>query len=368
MDADCLNPTKVRGHNRATCESLPSKLANFTSSFFGPVTKTDDSGKVIWTLGCGLEDGLPENPRGFGEGVACYFYRLLYDNIVALRGDKGEKGPSGVKGEDSISATTADFIQPIVGQTITISVLATRALLPNLIVFVQNSGWYDVVSNDVDSITATLREALSFAPVVVPMGAVIVPVSPPGRPIPGDKGPPGDEGATGPEGPIGDKGFDSNPNINGWIFGVGHSDFVATISGNQPVPVKLEGTVVDIKLTIPGTYYIVGTVATVPVTSAVIFLALVSFDVTKDSDGMLVASYNTESEANAAVQPGQHVVVKIQEILDTTFQATSYEPRLLQSNFFARSARTLRLYVNQDNSPLVKVKASALTLNWFKIA
>jgi len=335
---------------------------------FGVVTKTDVDGKVVWTLGCGLEDGLPTNPRGFGEGVSCYFFRLLYDNILALTGEKGEPGADGVNGKNAVSAITADFVQPNIGDTITLSVLATRALLPGLIVFVQNSGWYDLVSNGGDSVTATLREALSFAPVIVPLGAVIVPTCPGGRPIPGDKGKPGDEGDPGDPGDSGNAGRDANPNINGYFFGVGKSDFVTTIVTNTPVPVVFDGSFVDVTLTVPGTYYIVGTTKTVLGTSAVIFLALLTWAVVDNATNVTLSTYNTEAEANSAVKPGQTVEVKIQEVLDTTFQATPYEPRLLQTFFFTVSPRTIRLYVNQDSQPLVKVKASATTLNWVQIA
>jgi len=368
MDADCLNPTAVSGHNSAACESLHSKVANFTAQMFGAVTKTDVDGKVVWTLGCGLEDGLPTDPRGFGEGVACYFFRLLYDNIKELTGEPGEDGPDGVNGKDAVSATTADFVQPNVGDTITVSVLATRALLPGLIVFVQNSGWYDVVENDGDTVIITLREALSFAPIVVPLGAVIVPVSPGGRPIVGDKGAPGDKGPDGEPGVEGDKGRDANPNVNGYFFGEGKSDFVTTIVNNTPVPVVFDGSFVDVPITIAGTYYVVGTTKTVIGTSAVIFLALITWAVIDNSTNVTLSTYNTEAEANAAVGAGQHVEVKIQEVLDTTFQATPYEPRLLQTFFFTVSPRTIRLYVNQDSQPLVKVKASSTTLNWVQIA
>ena len=335
---------------------------------FGAVTKTDVDGKVVWTLGCGLDEGLPVNPRGFGEGVSCYFFRLLYDNILELTGDKGDKGPNGVNGKDAVSATTADFFQPNVGDTITVSVLATRALLPGLIVFVQNSGWYDVLANDGDTVVLTLREALSFAPVVVPLGAVIVPVSPKGNPLPGDKGLPGDKRPDGDPGDEGDKGRDANANINGYFFGAGKSDFVTTIVNSTPVPVTFDGGFVDVTITVAGTYYIVGTTKTVVGTSAVIFFALITWAVVDNATNTTLSTYNTEAEANAAVQTGQTVQVKIQEVLDTTFQATPYEPRLLQTFFFTVSPRTIRLYVNQDSAPLVKVKASATNINWVQIA
>src|SRR6266404_2870978 len=103
MDSDCLNPTAVSERNTAVCESLASKVASFTNSFFGVVTKTDTDGKITWTLPCGLDTGLISNPRGFGEGVACYFFRLLYDNIQELKGPQGDGGLSGINGENAVS-------------------------------------------------------------------------------------------------------------------------------------------------------------------------------------------------------------------------------------------------------------------------
>lgn len=63
-------------------ESLESALANFTEQFFGGLTKTAVNGAVVWTLPCDLATGLEGNPRLEGEGLACYFLRLMEEGAT----------------------------------------------------------------------------------------------------------------------------------------------------------------------------------------------------------------------------------------------------------------------------------------------
>ena len=81
----CDNPCAIVEHNTVQCESLPSRVENFTKNFFGDVVRTEVNGQVVWSLPCGLDVGLPANPRGLDEGLACYFLRLFNDGIVGLR-------------------------------------------------------------------------------------------------------------------------------------------------------------------------------------------------------------------------------------------------------------------------------------------
>jgi hypothetical protein len=69
---------------------LPSQIQNFTQQFFGDVVKTEVDGQVIWSLPCDLDIGLPNNQRGAGEGLACYFLRLSEEGIIGLTGPQGE--------------------------------------------------------------------------------------------------------------------------------------------------------------------------------------------------------------------------------------------------------------------------------------
>lgn len=368
MDSDCLTPTNVTCENTPACESLRSKLANFTEQFFGVVTKTDllPSG-VDWTLGCGLDTGLADNPRGYNEGISCYFLRLLYDNILLLRGAKGDTGNPGVNGENAVSAVTADFLQPdLVDSDRVVSVLATLALVPGLYVFIQTSGWYEILSNDGLTAIFRLLAAVDAPPVTVLAGNVIVPVSPAGIPM---KGPVGDAGVRGEQGLIGDtgdQGTPSNPEVYGSYLGVGKTDFLTTIIMNKPVPVLFDGAKVDIALPSSGTFYIVGTTQTLPSFSAVLFLALVGY-VVLSATNVVVATYNTLAEATAALLPGQTIDERPIEVLDTTWQATPYEPRLLQTFFATVGPRTIRLFVNQDSAPQVAVRADSTSFNWFQV-
>src|SRR5437867_1500787 len=80
----CNNPCNTCPPSTPECETLPSVLENFISQFFGRVIKSTLNGKVVWSLPCNLDIGLPENPRVDGEGLACYFLRLFDTGIKGL--------------------------------------------------------------------------------------------------------------------------------------------------------------------------------------------------------------------------------------------------------------------------------------------
>lgn len=63
-------------------EPLPSTVDNFVKQFFGEVTKTCVDGQIVWTLPCDLDTGIPGYPRQEGEGLACYFKRVLNELFV----------------------------------------------------------------------------------------------------------------------------------------------------------------------------------------------------------------------------------------------------------------------------------------------
>lgn len=56
---------------------MSSALNNFITAFFGSLTKTCVNNQIVWTLPCNLEAGVEGTPRVAGEGLACYFLRLL---------------------------------------------------------------------------------------------------------------------------------------------------------------------------------------------------------------------------------------------------------------------------------------------------
>lgn len=79
-------------HSPCTCttcdpehEPLSSALNNFITEFFGTLTKTCVNGVVTWQFPCDLTTGITGYPRIAGEGLACYFMRVLQalsDQIV----------------------------------------------------------------------------------------------------------------------------------------------------------------------------------------------------------------------------------------------------------------------------------------------
>lgn len=73
-------------------EPLASALDNFITAFFGSVTKTCVDGRVVWSLPCDLNEGLPSFPRQSGEGIACYFLRYVQQQVT---GPTGPQGPPG---------------------------------------------------------------------------------------------------------------------------------------------------------------------------------------------------------------------------------------------------------------------------------
>lgn len=75
-------PCGFNGVPDAANESLESALANFTTQFFGDLTKTVVNGSVVWTLPCDLDAGIAGNPRVEGEGLACYILRLMEEGAT----------------------------------------------------------------------------------------------------------------------------------------------------------------------------------------------------------------------------------------------------------------------------------------------
>ncbi len=193
------NPCRVTQENTAACESLPSQIQNFTDAFFGTVIKTETDGVVSWSLPCGLDVGLPNNPRASGEGLACYFLRLFEDGILGLTGPQGIPGTPGCNGNNAYTVTLTAFLQPS-SDNPNIQVLTpyNPAILSELYVFIQGSGWYFVDFYDTSG-TAFLTLALPVASVpagtTITAGKILTPAGFPGAT--GPQGAQGIQGATG---------------------------------------------------------------------------------------------------------------------------------------------------------------------------
>lgn len=235
----CDNPCAITLENSVQCESLPSRVENFTKNFFGDVIRTEVNGVVTWSLPCGLDVGLPSNPRGLDEGLACYFLRLFNDGIVGLIGDPGKPGAVGPQGHNAFTVVLRQFNTPAVGHTVTVNTLYNPGILVGSFVFVDTSGWYQVVGKDLLGNLTLLLIVAAPGSGSTPAGKLIVPSGEPGQSIPGQKGDKGDTGGAGPNGQPGGQGVPGLQGVagnnllanNGSVNGAGQVDY--PISANS---------------------------------------------------------------------------------------------------------------------------------------
>jgi hypothetical protein len=225
----CNNPCGTGPGNSASCESLPSQIENFTLQFFGTVVKTEVNGVVTWSLPCSLDVGLPNNPRGIDEGLACYFLRLFHDGIVGLTGPPGAPGANGANGNNAYSVTLRSFVQPSFGSPIVQVVTQFNpAILNGTYIFIAGSGWYLVNENDGNGVLLlTLVRALDGASGTITAGKLAVPSGFPGASI---QGPQGLQGPKGDQGPAGTAPTD----VNGFYYATVGTDFTLDVT-YQPV-------------------------------------------------------------------------------------------------------------------------------------
>jgi hypothetical protein len=196
---DCENPCHRSPANTPQCESLPSQISNFTLQFFGVVVKTEVNGQVVWSLPCGLDVGLPNNPRGVDEGLACYFLRLFEDGIIGLTGPPGPTGANGTNGNNAYTVTLHGFTQPGLGNpNIQVTTAFNPAILVNTYVFIQSSGWYLVNAADASGVLfLQLIQAVPTASGTITAGKLVLVTGPQGPSVTGPQGP---QGIQGPQG------------------------------------------------------------------------------------------------------------------------------------------------------------------------
>ena len=196
--SDC-NPCGTVPDVTAENETLSSSLENFITAFFGVVQKSVVDGRVVWTLPCNMEEGLPANPRLPDEGVGCYLLRLIEAGIVGLTGPTGPAGVAGADGEPGYTTTAAPFSHPAIGGGVSIPV-ADTGLLPGVggFIYVVGSGYYEVTGKISNTLSATLLAETDDHDALIPSGTLVL--------ISGAPGAQGATGATGPAGPVGATG------------------------------------------------------------------------------------------------------------------------------------------------------------------
>jgi hypothetical protein len=222
------NPCGTPLPNTAACETLPSQIENFTTQFFGTVTKTEVDGVVSWVLPCSLDVGLPNNPRAVGEGLSCYFLRLFDEGILGLTGPAGAVGAAGTNGYNGFSITVGQFVPPAIGAAVSIPVAYNPTIVVGSIVFISSSGWYrvNVVDWTTGFINATLIETFVGATSPVIAGRTVQPTGPQGAT--GVAGADGAQGIAGPAGPAGS----SPTSENDYVVGVDPDPTDFALSGS----------------------------------------------------------------------------------------------------------------------------------------
>lgn len=202
------DPCEACPANSAAVETLPSQIENFSKQFFGEITKTEVDGVVTWNLPCSLDIGLPGNPRGDTEGLACYFLRLFQDGITGLVGPQGDTGTPGVAGHNAYTVTTSSFVAPtLLSPVAQFTVIPSPVISVGETVFVPGVGWM-VISQVFQETTvfASLLELIPIPDVIISAGTLVLPTGPRGLSIKGDTGATGLTGQQGPTGPTGPTG------------------------------------------------------------------------------------------------------------------------------------------------------------------
>jgi hypothetical protein len=231
--------------------------------FFGEVTKTEVDGVVTWNLPCSLDIGLPGNPRGDAEGLACYFLRLFSEGITGLVGPKGDTGEQGVAGHNAYTVTTSAFVAPTESNpTAQFTIIPSPVISVGETIFIPGVGWLTISQVfQGTTVFASLIESIPSPETVIPAGTLVLPTGPRGLSIKGDTGatgltgPQGAQGPTGPTGPTGAAGAvgatgATATNSNAEIVG-GSSDYTMTATYAK---VDFGATDLEATLATPGTY------------------------------------------------------------------------------------------------------------------
>lgn len=338
MSCGC-KPCGTSRTNTAENELLPSQIENFTTAFFGEVTKTESNGVVQWILPCNLDIGLENNTRMDGEGLACYFLRLFREGIVGLTGPQGETGSSGLNGYNAYTVTLLGFTQPTLGNpNVQVKTSYNPAIRENLNIFIQGSGWYLVNSVDTEGfLQLTMTKALESVSGTVGAGKLVIPAGYPGASVVGPQGPQGPQGAQG---------------IPGASFTEANSQY-DTDSG---VDYALQATSTPIAFTTSSPQLLLPDIGTYLITAVV---ALEGETGVALNDNVSLKLFNTSiaGEVAGSVQVVSNVVdaQKFQVVITVLYQTDG-------------ANQTVALYGDCTTSDVVSVIADRTVLNYVRVS
>lgn len=342
--------------NSAAAESLPSQIENFSQQFFGAVTKTEANGVVTWTLPCSLDVGLPGNPRGGSEGLACYFLRLFANGITGLTGPKGDTGTTGTDGNNAYTVITTAFNAPTVpNPTVQFNIIPSPVISVGQTVYISGVGWLSVDQIFQDTtVFATLIQLVAAPVATVTPGALLLPTGPRGVSITGPQGltgPKGDTGSTGATGATGSTGATGAvgpagavaTNSNSIVAG-GPTDYVMTASY-----AKVDFGANDLEVTLPtaGTYLVIAQLGGIQNSAATREWDFKFFNSTTAADVPNSETYS--SVVDGSTVPHQRFIISL--------VTTLTDSNILQI-YAKSSAATVTQTINVIGSTLMYVKLS----------
>lgn len=335
----CSNPCGTGPSNTAACESLPSQIENFTLQFFGTIVKTEVNGVVTWSLPCSLGVGLPNNPRGVDEGLACYFLRLFHDGIVGLTGPAGPAGANGTNGNNAYTVTLHSFTQPTLSAPVVQVVTQFNPAIRNgTYVFIDTSGWYLVNENDGNGVLLlTLVKTLGNSGTIT-AGKLVVPSGFPGASI---QGPPG------PQGPKGDQGApgSSVTTTNGFYFANVGTDYPVPLTY---APVDFVNSQPQVLLPAAGKYKI---------------SANVTADVVGNLGSAAIAKFKLYNLTNASDVAGSERIVRGANVI--------HQSKFVSIDVIVQTdgpSQTVSLFAEANNLLFVNVLALNTTITFVRIA
>jgi hypothetical protein len=136
--------------------------------FFGSVTKTCVDNKVVWSLPCNLDTGIPGYPRQSGEGLACYFKRMINDLFVLF----STLGTMAFQDADAVAitgGTVTGMPSPTNPSDVANKDYVDTTIARNVPVF--NVRNYGATGDGVTDDTPAVNAAISAATVVIADGA-----------------------------------------------------------------------------------------------------------------------------------------------------------------------------------------------------
>lgn len=159
----------------------------------GPTGPVGPTGSIGFTGPAG-----PTGPQG-ATGVT---------GPVGPTGPQGSPGSTGPAGNNSYSTATSTYVQPNVGNNVTVNVNTTGWMTTGLRTYADNGSYYNIISFTASTVTLQLISYSVLAPGQTSLSNVRFvtagDIGPQG--VTGATGPAGSQGATGPAGPTGAMG------------------------------------------------------------------------------------------------------------------------------------------------------------------